>query len=660
METTAAKAGPAVTPSTEAVGKWLDEAQAVFRSELGRSAELIGKAESAARAALASAGYTGIAPETDWAGLPHDWVALLARARRMTFMVYALRSEQKKAESSRAETESILHYIGDDTQLGAFYSALGILAYDRSEYAESLRRYAKALPYANRLADGYLKATILQNEGNVWSELGQYARAIDGYTAAAAAEHSEDASAPLIRASILMNLAAVYQDYKQLDSARDFYRKALAVCDLSDYPIMHSKIVAGLGTVEKLSGNYSAARALLDDALRLKRLGGDRAGAPFCGFQLALCARKCGDYTAAAEYLADAEVEAREIDHKRWLAQVLIERGRLLAAGEWSGRDPAEARRAYEAAIECSRTIDYKDTAAHAYEALADLHEESGDPAAALKALREANTHRLAFHEAEAERKLASLRALHEVEAAREETARERARSERLERLLEDKNAFLSIAAHDLKNPLSALITLVRSMEEERAVPEDITTGLREIGSSVSHMFAIVSNLLDLSRYESEDLAPQLSECDLSSVLYFAAEALMPAARAKNIELSFSFPADEIPFRADATMLRQIVDNLVSNALKFSPPDTTVEVSLSRRDDRWRFAVRDDGPGIELPEQKKLFKRFGRTANRPTGGEHSTGLGLAIVKRLADMHGAFAGVRSAPGGGSVFHIDFPA
>ncbi|MCC5806773.1 MAG: hypothetical protein JJU00_10640 [Opitutales bacterium] len=661
MKTSAASAVPAVeTPSPITVKNWLDEARSQFRSDMARSASLIADAESAARAALAMAGYTGFTPETDWSRLPREWVVMLGRALRSRLSVHALRSDQNEAAAARAEAESVLLYLKDDAELGAFYSALGILAYDRSEYAESLRQYSTALPYAKRLADGYLTATILQNEGNVWSELGEYARAIDGYTEAAkAAENSKDASAGLIRASILMNLAAVYQDYKQLETARDFFCKALTACDLSNFPILHSKIVAGLGTNEKLCGNYSAARQRLNEALRLKRRGGDRAGAPFCGFQLALCARKCGDYTAAAEYLDHAEAEAREIDHKRWLTQVLIERGRLLATEEWSGHDPAGARKAYEAAIECSRAINYRDSAAHAHEALADLHEKSGNPAAALQALREANAHRLAFHEAEAERKLASLRALHEVEAAREETARERARNRKLEHLLEEKDAFLSIAAHDLKNPLSALITLVRSMQEEPSLSEETAIGLREIEGSVSHMFAIVSNLLDLSRYESGDVAPELADCELSSVLYFAAEALLPVAQRKNIEVSFSFPAEDIPYRADFTMLRQIVDNLVSNALKFSPPETTVQVSLSQHGNSWRFAVNDEGPGIDAAEQQKLFKRFSRTTNRPTAGEHSSGLGLAIVKRLADLHGASVGVRSTPGKGSVFFVDFP-
>ncbi len=110
---------------------------------------------------------------------------------------------------------------------------------------------------------------------------------------------------------------------------------------------------------------------------------------------------------------------------------------------------------------------------------------------------------------------------------------------------------------------------------------------------------------------------------------------------------------------ADPLRLRQVIDNLVSNAVKYSPPGSVVRVGLQRLDQGWRIAVQDQGPGLTLTDRQRLFQDFARLSARPTGGEKSVGLGLAIVRRIVEAHGGQVGADSEPGQGAVFWFTLP-
>ena len=109
----------------------------------------------------------------------------------------------------------------------------------------------------------------------------------------------------------------------------------------------------------------------------------------------------------------------------------------------------------------------------------------------------------------------------------------------------------------------------------------------------------------------------------------------------------------------DRGRLRQVIDNLISNAVKYSPPGSTVRVRGFHQDDGWRIEVQDEGPGIAEKDRNRLFMDFSRLSARPTGGEKSIGLGLAISRRLVEAHGGQIGVDSVPGHGATFWFTIP-
>ena len=233
-----------------------------------------------------------------------------------------------------------------------------------------------------------------------------------------------------------------------------------------------------------------------------------------------------------------------------------------------------------------------------------------------------------------------------------------RERAAELRQLNELKNKFLGIAAHDLRNPLTAIrgmsemIMLLELKEEKK---KDL---VNTINQASDHMLFLLNDLLDVSTIESGAFALKLEPGNLAEVVESRIRLMGVNAEPKNIRLTTEIRGvPEVAF--DRERMIQVIDNLLSNAVKFSPPDTTVHVTMGVADGSVRFSVRDQGPGIPAAELDKLFLAFEKLSVRPTGGEKSTGLGLAIVKRIVDAHSGEVLVESEVGAGSTFTVSLP-
>jgi two-component system, sensor histidine kinase and response regulator len=226
--------------------------------------------------------------------------------------------------------------------------------------------------------------------------------------------------------------------------------------------------------------------------------------------------------------------------------------------------------------------------------------------------------------------------------------------------LAEDKDELLGILAHDLKNHLSGM-QLSAGLLAERAseLPPNSERLVQNISESSTRMLAFVKEFLANQR--AERIAPQIEKLDAVDLAKSAVERLQPAAIVKNISLSFNPPARSLTIEGDREATAQILDNLVSNAVKFSPPGKSVRVSVHDGPGEWTtFSVRDEGPGFTDEDRQKMFHRYSRLSARPTGGEPSTGLGLSIVKRLTESMRGRISVESETGSGAEFTVRLPA
>jgi signal transduction histidine kinase len=230
-----------------------------------------------------------------------------------------------------------------------------------------------------------------------------------------------------------------------------------------------------------------------------------------------------------------------------------------------------------------------------------------------------------------------------------------------LEELNRARNQLLGVAAHDLRNPLGVVRLAAEVMSHGTMGPVSGPQGnlLRQIQELADYMVTMVNDLLDLSEIEAGFLTLRLQPVDLGALVTRNLEVNTHVARRKGIELVAEVP-DSLPtLEADPGKVQQVLDNLVSNAIKFSPPDARVCVTVEAVEGGARILVTDQGPGIEPQRLATLFEPFNRGDPRPTGGERSTGLGLAIVRRIVHGHGGDIAVDSSPGQGSTFRVFLP-
>lgn len=251
---------------------------------------------------------------------------------------------------------------------------------------------------------------------------------------------------------------------------------------------------------------------------------------------------------------------------------------------------------------------------------------------------------------------------LQEVNQKLLEAQRElREKNKELEKVNAQKDRFLGMAAHDLRNPLGHISTVADILLED--LDGKITDQQRELleitQRSSQFMLDLVNDLLDIAKIESGKLNLNLAETDLATLVKQNVAHNRALADKKNIAIRVDVPDDLPPLMVDPGKMEQVLNNLISNAIKYSFPDTTVKVQLQRRDGSVLLSVADEGQGIPADEQQKLFQPFERTSVTTTAGEKSTGLGLAIVKRIVEGHHGKIWVESESGKGSTFYVQLP-
>lgn len=229
----------------------------------------------------------------------------------------------------------------------------------------------------------------------------------------------------------------------------------------------------------------------------------------------------------------------------------------------------------------------------------------------------------------------------------------------RLEELNEQKNQLLGMATHDLRNPLAAIISGCRLIERDAVSGDKLKNTVQEIHRISGFMLHLVEDLLDLSKIESRKLGLAKALMDITGMLTYAVNFHRPQAESKDIKLSLELQGALPSLDIDARKMEQVLENLISNAIKFSPKGSEVKVKAERVVDELVIRVEDQGPGIPEQEQSKLFKPFSRTSVRPTGGESSSGLGLSIAKKIVEAHQGRIWVESQLGVGSHFVFALP-
>lgn len=219
------------------------------------------------------------------------------------------------------------------------------------------------------------------------------------------------------------------------------------------------------------------------------------------------------------------------------------------------------------------------------------------------------------------------------------------------------KNDFVHTVSHDLRSPLTSVLGYMELIERVGPLNESQHEFLERLRAGVHHMTSLVNELLDLGRLES-GFDTRRETVDLKNVLDYSLNVYDNQIQKKKLRLDFDFSDGLKPLRANPIRIRQMIDNLVGNAVKYTPENGTINVSLLMQENQVVLRITDSGPGIPPDEQARVFEKFFRASNRPNEVEGS-GLGLAIVKSIVESHQGRVWVESKVGTGSTFIVLLP-
>ena len=237
---------------------------------------------------------------------------------------------------------------------------------------------------------------------------------------------------------------------------------------------------------------------------------------------------------------------------------------------------------------------------------------------------------------------------------------RERAQNERLRSVDRMKDEFVALVSHELRTPLTSIrgyLELV--MDDAEQLPTETREYLEIVGRNADRLLHLVGDLLLIAQAEAGKLSFDWTAVDLVPLAAQCVQAAEPAAEAAGVELGFTSEASE-PIVGDPARIAQLLDNLISNAIKFTPAGGHVDVRVDASAKSAVIEVRDTGFGIAADDQEQLFQRFFRTQSANDKAIAGTGLGLSIAKAIVDAHQGSISVESAEHQGTTFRVELPA
>lgn len=224
--------------------------------------------------------------------------------------------------------------------------------------------------------------------------------------------------------------------------------------------------------------------------------------------------------------------------------------------------------------------------------------------------------------------------------------------------LMKEKNELIQILVHDLKSPLSNIKMLSYLFQEFSTDPESEEL-IVIFNKSLGDVFHLIEQMEILNSVENFPINNYIEEFNLTEFLKENIRNFNSVAESKSIKLNFNCTDESIMIKTDQNFLKRILNNLISNALKFSDFNKSVIITLLKKDSQFIISVKDEGPGLSLADQEKLFGKFSKLSNKPTNNESSSGLGLFIVNELVKNLKGSVKVESALNEGSTFSVILP-
>ncbi len=562
-------------------------------------------------------------------------------------------SEKALEESRRADEQSEAAFA---------LNTIGATAIRLADYGRALESFLASLEMRERMGDQGDIATSLMNIGNVYQALGDNARALDYYLRSLGIRKTLGDSARI--GTSLTNIGIIYAEIGEHEQALEYLHDSLRLKEESANRQGMMTTINRLAEVYLATGDTENALLYARQNLDLAKGESNTYAEATAYYNIGRIMEAQGRREEASEHFGKSLELTRAIGNRSGEAKALCSIGTLLLArGQVD-----EAIRHFVGSRQIAEETESRKLLYESARALAESHATRGDFEQAYRFFSEFYRVKEETISAEVKKRARDVQVLRQVEQSRQAADIYRQRMEELadlnhalRELNEEKNEFLGIVAHDLKNPLTGIIMVADLMEArtEYFGKTEIKERAGTIKSAAQRMETIISSLLDIHAIESGTIELSKERFDLAQLADQLSADYREMAARKNIRLLSRSGQRGLYVSADKDKTYQVLDNLVSNALKFSPPDTVVQIDIAPTEKGYCCRVRDQGPGITHEDQERLFTKYARLSARPTGGEHSTGLGLSIAKRLVEQMGGRIWCESHPGRGSEFAVELP-
>ncbi|MGE0394352.1 MAG: ATP-binding protein, partial [Vicinamibacterales bacterium] len=240
--------------------------------------------------------------------------------------------------------------------------------------------------------------------------------------------------------------------------------------------------------------------------------------------------------------------------------------------------------------------------------------------------------------------------ALREARRALEENL---ARLRTLEQLRDD---LVHMIVHDIRSPLTVVSGSLALVAGDPSLGEESAADVKAAADAARTVTRMANDLLDVSRLEGGKMPLALTDCDVTAAAHDVQAALGTLDRARVIAVHADGP---VVVRADAGLVRRLIENIVNNAVKHTPTGGRIDITVTGKPEGVRVAVADQGPGVPPEARQRIFEKFGTVANRQQSAYHSVGLGLTFCKLAVEAHGGSIGVSDGDPSGSVFWFELP-
>lgn len=542
---------------------------------------------------------------------------------------------------------------------GLFESLINIsrAAYNLGSLDLALSAASEAQHYVEAVGDTLLQARLTETLGQIYSQAGDYPRALEYFLHYIAlceqvGERGRQALG-IFRAGTIHSHMARYQE------AIAHYGQSLAI--LQQVGDMHGQArVLNSYCVDYMRvGEYAKAIDCGQRSLELMRTCGDQYGTGVVHSSLGEAHLAAGQYDAALASLQQALDLMGDHDHEMihtidtlvTIATVYLRRGVL-----------GEAIGLLHEVLERAQPLQMAPVLADCHRLLADAYEAQGDNGAALRHHRQYAEIRAAILNEDSIQKYQRLAVVYRTEQALAEAEHERQlRAEErrhFDAVSHMKDEFVRVASHDLKNPLSVIISGVDLLQTSHQLDTDGQEVLRLIQHATGRMHGLIGDMLDLLKLGTSH-ALLLANFAVRPLIEEVVDDYLLEALTKSLDLQSVLPPPEVIIDGDRAQLRRVLENLLSNAIKYTPKGGQIRLTVAVSGGQLLMSVQDTGLGIPAHDLPYIFDHFYRVKADSHHAIAGSGLGLAIVKAIVEQHGGTITVESVYQAGSTFHIALP-